>query len=879
MKLRIALLLAVSAFSCAELPQLGPDICGNGVIEPQLDEQCDLSEDEALGPDVRCGDPTDVLRACHYVCSRSESGPTCPTGWGCSDDGVCRYASGEVVEIDESPIDLEPHSRLQLGDIDGDDRLDLIASGEAGVSVYYGKRTDPFVSRYHFPLPSLSREVALGDVDRDGNEDLVAMTGVGPILLTGQRGRSLEPVIVPRIDLRRVDANIEWLRVIPLRLDPDSPCAKAEDEPNLLAIGTGNRLVISYPEKLPIANETITTAELPSRFTVADLSGEHRGYADEELIVALPGRSQAHVFEQACINRPADYVRELRDLTLALPYPVVRLPHLLFPELAQDSSMVADLDGDGDLDLLFAVTDGVVNHTVRVENMGSEMGTPKIFEQMRVFEEPNPQLGGEAGDPFGGIDSTQVWPLAAGDLDNDRDADFVATTGFYTFYSEDEDTIDDNETIYQQNAYHFAEAVIADVDRDGINDVIAVQSGDGALLAFLSTQGFGSALFAPPTFIPTNGVPTMLRAADFDGDANVDIAFIERGAHFGASLTVMYGGTFDLIAFATAGEVQDIEPGTVGVEDFRSDLLLVDKNDAREQPWSIGYLFGTQQRAMLSPLPVGDLSLGEGYAVLGNFVVGSSSDLDLAVLSPFRIDFAPGDGTAQYGADQSLVVRKTWADVLGANAPYIPVECVKATSADLGGDGASELIAVIDGACRERYEGPGQATLLAVGGEGANGFAARVLTLPPAIRNVSALHIEQLDADLAPEVLIVSAGGIAIYWNAGPGELPAPAVVRIDNGAMLPYAIASLNADDKPDLELAILGGNPSGEAHVWIAKVGDSGEIEVGPSILDLEITPRELPSLLALDIDRDGLSDLIFGDGQRVHIYRSRPDGEVVR
>jgi hypothetical protein len=34
----------------------------------------------------------------------------------------------------------------------------------------------------------------------------------------------------------------------------------------------------------------------------------------------------------------------------------------------------------------------------------------------------------------------------------------------------------------------------------------------------------------------------------------------------------------------------------------------------------------------------------------------------------------------------------------------------------------------------------------------------------------------------------------------------------------------------------------------------------------------------LIGEDVDRDGLTDLIFGDGRRVHLFRSRPEGEVL-
>src|SRR5262245_35820587 len=159
------MLFGVLFAACSELPKLEPDVCGNGVTEPDRDEQCDLSEDEELGDSLRCGDPTDVLRACHYVCAHSTSGPRCPRGWGCSDDGICRYASGDFQEIEDSPIELQSFTTISLADIDGDGRNDLVAGADTGISVYFGRRNDPFTVAFHYPVQSVAQELALRDVD------------------------------------------------------------------------------------------------------------------------------------------------------------------------------------------------------------------------------------------------------------------------------------------------------------------------------------------------------------------------------------------------------------------------------------------------------------------------------------------------------------------------------------------------------------------------------------------------------------------------------------------------------------------------------------------------------------------------------------------
>ena len=89
------LLLALSAAACAELEALDPEACGNGVVEPQVGEDCDGRVDPALGEDLECGSEDAGGQACRYVCDGAE----CPIGWTCEDDGICRAPSGWPTSI------------------------------------------------------------------------------------------------------------------------------------------------------------------------------------------------------------------------------------------------------------------------------------------------------------------------------------------------------------------------------------------------------------------------------------------------------------------------------------------------------------------------------------------------------------------------------------------------------------------------------------------------------------------------------------------------------------------------------------------------------------------------------------------------------------
>jgi len=53
--------------ACADLPSKSLDVCGNGVVEIAMGEQCDLIADAKLGDGTECGKPDDAVRACRYV--------------------------------------------------------------------------------------------------------------------------------------------------------------------------------------------------------------------------------------------------------------------------------------------------------------------------------------------------------------------------------------------------------------------------------------------------------------------------------------------------------------------------------------------------------------------------------------------------------------------------------------------------------------------------------------------------------------------------------------------------------------------------------------------------------------------------------------------
>src|SRR5262249_20818104 len=105
---------AYLAGGCADLPDIAPHTCGNGVLE--ANEECESAE-----APLRCGAP-DTVNQCRYVCA---GGASCPAGYGCGNDGVCRHGDNMFDEGPGSPYRVEAFD-FSTGDVDGDGFPDLV---------------------------------------------------------------------------------------------------------------------------------------------------------------------------------------------------------------------------------------------------------------------------------------------------------------------------------------------------------------------------------------------------------------------------------------------------------------------------------------------------------------------------------------------------------------------------------------------------------------------------------------------------------------------------------------------------------------------------------------------------------------------------------
>lgn len=165
--------------ACDDLPVLERDRCGNTVIE--RGEDCDGA---GAGENL-CNE------ACRLECT---AGGACPAGWGCGADGLCRQPTGVFSPLG-NPVAVSAE-RLDLADVDGDGRADVLATRGGSVTVAYAGAAGLSSDTTDIALPIADTDLEVpsaGDVDGDSRADLVLRFGGSLGVLRGQQNRTLAP--------------------------------------------------------------------------------------------------------------------------------------------------------------------------------------------------------------------------------------------------------------------------------------------------------------------------------------------------------------------------------------------------------------------------------------------------------------------------------------------------------------------------------------------------------------------------------------------------------------------------------------------------------------------------------------------------------------
>lgn len=838
--------------ACEPLAPIPANTCGNGVVEPG--EDCDRFVTE-LGEGLVCAAPGEA-HACLYVCAAPSGG--CPSGWSCGGDGACRAASGRFEETVGSPVALESEA-FAAGDADGDGLVDLLGWSGARLTVAYGAREGGWDGRLELDVGGRTAAPRLTPLDEDDVADLVVPLELGLFVALGRRDRTFAPVATPERELEAPGLGAgDPVHVLPLVTRASAPLHQ------LLWIGSregGPNLSLSFDPEQTSELSPLRRPEL-ERLAGRPATGDLDGDGVEELVLGFAGEQRLSIFTSTCAAPPP-----ARCMSIVREYEA--RPEIVLPAPLEDAGVVLlDADGDGAIDVLARVSRGGAGSVALAR--GGRAGSL----EREATESPELAV----------LVSTFGWPLASADLDADGASD-VITPGAAIFGP----LLGFDASRVWPLPGPSTDAVAGDLNLDGLGD-FAIAGPTSGVSLYLGT---GTAYFNL-LLISTTSKVAALRSGDFDGDLVPDLAIVEAipgpGDRAEARLSISYGGRDGgrtrPVQMGTFDQIQRIEAGLVRGADLIFDLVVEGAGPGGAGPRTLTVLAGNGLRRMTSPLalhgPGQELGDRPEEVHLGRFGGGDEAPDLLAPArsgagaGAFGLWLARGQGTAAFDPE----------DLRFLVAPEEPPACVAVLErgrpalahADLEGDGAEELIAVATAEDGTRLvilhvaEVAEEATL-----------ECEVLLLERPVP-VDMVTIADLDADGVLDLLLgagassVSPGG-ALAALAGavvfgdpslPGGFdPRPAEVAVDVGVTTALPIA-LNADADPALELLI----PTADG-VFVSNL--SGRTFDRPTAAAFSLATVPFGPLVTLDLDRDGLTDLAYGDGQQVHVLRSVPRAEV--
>lgn len=518
-----ACLLVLGLWSCAALPEPAePGICGNLILEPG--EACDGYSDPR---GATCGAPGSAV-ACRLICS---STPTCPAGAVCGLDGQCRTSArgfGDPVPLGSSSTLFFSTSSLVVGDVDGDGLADLVDfTGSRGdvLRVRFGDPQRGFAASSEVGIATpLTPPVLVPRVG--GGHDLVLSTVFGTLTVLLDRGRVLQPKVVPFSEV------------------PLGPPVVLPHQPDgvydhlAVAHTSGDRLALHFPLE-GISGDPLELPEFNAPFAepyrVFSAGLDRRAGAGPYLFIWRPGSGvlawqalQCFAFG-GCVASGAAQSWTFSDTLLNAP-------------------LVHDLNRDGRADLIRIGADETGAPTLQVaygDGEGRLCGQPfegtTCASGQPFSSAPLPLQGGSCPNfgPVGLQDGLQ----AIGDLNGDGDFDLMTDTAIFVRTPEGYEA---RGCLSRSTAGARPLVVkVADFDDDELADV-AVLFSESVELLYGSRSGF----FGRSRVFGGLSSANDLEVGDFDDDGAADLVVAEgsgalwiwKGAKGGAAAGLQRAG-------------------------------------------------------------------------------------------------------------------------------------------------------------------------------------------------------------------------------------------------------------------------------------------------------------------------------------------------
>jgi len=378
-----------------------------------------------------------------------------------------------------------------------------------------------------------------------------------------------------------------------------------------------------------------------------------------------------------------------------------------------------------------------------------------------------------------------------------------------------------------QIAHNVVDYATGDFNRDGIPDVVTVNSLDNSLSILL---GKGDGTFNSPTQISVDTRPDKVAVADFNADGIDDLAVTYRLAGNVAILLGKADGTFAAATHVNAApDVQDLVVG-----DFNGDGKL-DIVTGAVQSSTVSTLLGNGDGTFAALL---NLNIGDNIFGLRSGDFNGDNVPDVAVATTHGIWVLLGTGNGSFSVGPSL------------NAGNVS----KMAVADFNGDGITDLAAI-----SSQSSTPALSVYIA---NGDGSFTLKSTPVPSSTTvQPSALVVADFNGDGVQDIAVdlfppdPNTSNVKILLGAGDGTfpksttpvlatLPASALVADFNGDSIPDLITERSNNQTSSTSVAVLAGIQITTGAIHNVALSASGSHSItatfsGSDLLDSSVSP----------------------------------------